>query len=217
MLYCSNGVGGLFNEGNSSTWSPETSNNTSNQHYKLGSDTLLVNDTLSIPDFSLSIVGSVKSQNLLGLGRNSTLLNALISAGAIFSKTVSIFQGWTGAQTETQTDGSLIIGGYDLAKITGNQITLPFIVDHFCTNGLAISVTDVNMNLRSGVNISIIGESRRSGFRACIDTSSSTISLPEEIWWAFTNVTEVAEIGHSRSPLGWEGMIIPARGAYAEF
>ena len=191
---------------------------TPDRDYEWGSDTLFVNTTLSIPDFPLGIIrGSDDQQNTLGLGHNSTLLDALVSAGAIFSKTFSIFQGWTGAQTQYQTDGSLIIGGYDSAKITGNNITLPFAVEESCASGLVISVTDINMNLKNGSNVSIIGESRGSALRACIEPTFSLISLSEDIWWAFTNVTEVAEIGRSGSPINVWGMIIPADGAYAKF
>lgn len=129
------------------------------------------------------------------------------------SKTFSIFQGWTGAQSSSQTDGSLILGGYDSAKITGNNITLPFAVEDSCPSGLVISVTDINMNLKNGSNVSIIGESRGSAIRACIEPSFSPISLSEEIWWAFTNVTGVAETGRSASPINLWGMIIPADGA----
>ncbi|KAL9130315.1 MAG: hypothetical protein Q9175_007051 [Cornicularia normoerica] len=140
-------------------------------------------------------------QNTLGLGRNSTLLNALVSTGAIVSRTYSIFQGWTGFQTQFQTDGSLILGGYDSAKITGNNITLPFTVEDDCNNGFIISVTGINMNLKNGSNISIIGQSQGSAMRACINPYYSPITLPEEIWWAFTNVTGIAEEDRSLSPI----------------
>ena len=179
-----------------------------------GTDTLIVNTTLSIPDFPLGILrGSTEFQNTLGLGSNSTLLNALVSTGVILSRTFSIFQGWTGAQTQYQTDGSLILSGYDSAKITGNNITLPFAVEGSCGSGLVISVTDIKMNLNNGSNVSIIGESRGSAMRACIDPTFSPISLSEEIWWAFTNVTGVAEIGRSFSQINLWGMMIPASGA----
>ena len=220
---CSNQDGGLFDEGSSTTWSTadltalRTAGDSSlDQHDCVwGSDTLRVNTTLSISDFPLGIFrGKPYSQNTLGLGRNSTLLNALVSTGAIVSKSFSIFQGWTGAQTRYQTDGSLTIGGYDSAKITGNNITLPFTVEDSCPSGLMISVTDVIMNLKNGSNVSIIGESRGSALRACIEPAFTPISLSEDIWWAFTKVTGVAETYRSLST--W-GMIIPANGAYAEF
>ena len=180
---------------------------------KWGIETLLVNSTLSIPNFPLGTFQSPGNQNVLGLGHNSTILNALVSAGAILSRTFSIFQGWTGAQTKFQTDGSLILGGYDSAKIIGNNITQPFAVDASCPNGLVISVTDINMNLQNGSDISIIGESHGSAITACITPALNPIGLPEPIWWAFTNVTGVAEIGQSESPINPSGMLIPADGA----
>ncbi len=229
-LLCSNQYGGLFDEGSSTTWSPadfaalgtagestpdQDNGFTSGQDNDAwGTDTLLVNTTLSVPLFPLGIYrGSTGSQNTLGLGRNSTILNALVSAGAIASRTFSIFQGWTGSQTEYQTDGSLIVGGYDSAKITGNNITLPFTVEDNCNSGLIISVTDINMNLINGSNVSVIGQSQGSAMRACIEPNYSPITLPEEIWWAFTNVTGVAETGRSVSPINLWGMTIPAKGA----
>ncbi|KAF6222241.1 hypothetical protein HO133_001327 [Letharia lupina] len=220
---CSNQYGGLFDEGSSTTWSPSNfaalgtaGESTSDQDNDTwGSDTLLVNTTLSVPDFPLGIFrGSRDYQNTLGLGRNSTLLNALVSAEAIASRTFSIFQGWTGAQTQYQTDGSLILGGYDSAKITGKNITLPLTVEEDCINGLLISVTDINMNLNNGSNISIIGKSRGSAMRACIEPDYSPMTLSEDIWWAFTNVTGVAETGRSVSPINLWGMMIPTNGAY---
>ena len=224
VLQCSNQYGGLFDEGTSTTWSPGnfTAIGTAGEYGSdqdsdtWGDDTLLINTTLSVPDFPLGIFrGSTTDQeNTLGLGRNSTLLSALVSAGTIATRTFSLFQGWTGAQAQYQTDGSLILGGYDSAKITGNNVTLPFAVDDSCIGGLVISVTDINMNLRNGSNISIIGKSQGSAMRACIEPSYSPITLSDEIWWAFTNVTGVAEIGRSVSQVSnfW-GMMIPANGA----
>ena len=220
-MKCSNEFGGLFDEGSSTTWSPidfqalgTAGESSLDQHDDIwGKDTLLVNNTLPVPEFPLGIFRSNGFQNTLGLGRNSTLLNALSSAGMIFSKTFSIFQGWTGAQTPFQTDGSLVLGGYDSAKIVGNNVTLPIAVEDSCVSSLVISVIDYQMNLENGTNVSIIGESRGSAMRACIEPSFSPISLSEFIWWAFTNVTGVAEIGRSVSPINFWGMILPAMGA----
>ena len=185
------------------------------EHDKWGTDTLFVNTTLSIPDFPVGFFenSQADSQNALGLGRNSTLLNALVSTGAIFSRTFSIFLGWTGAQTQYQTDGSLILGGYDSAKITGNNITLPFTVEDVCNSGLLISITDINMNLKNGSNVSIIGQSRGSAMRACVRPDFNLITLHEDIWGSFINATGVVELGPSTSMINLGGMMIPANGA----
>lgn len=50
--------------------------------------------------------------------------------------------------------------------------------------------------------------------QACIQLDSTPLSLPEDIWWAFTNVTGTVETGRSVSPVGYWGMTIPSEGAY---
>lgn len=224
-LQCSNQQGGLFDEGSSSSWSSANyyalgtaSEDTSDQHQDVwGSDTVVVNTTLSLTTFPLGIVRASEdpssSMNVLGLGRNSTLLSGLISAGAIASRTYGLFQGWTGGEPQWQTDGSLTLGGYDAAKVTGNNITLPMSPEGDCNSGYIVSVTDIKMNLKNGSNVSILGQSAGSAMRACIEPGFNPISLSEDIWWAFTNVTGVEEEFRSTSPLEWWGMMIPADGA----
>ena len=148
----------------------------------------------------------------LGLGRNSTLLNTLSSVGIIASRMYGYFQGWTGAYAEYQTDGNLVLGGYDAAKVSGNNITLLFAPSADCKCGYFITVTDLKMNLRNGSNISIIGQSAGSALEACVD-GAGPIMVTEDIWWAFTNVTGVREIGRSISSLNFWTMLIPADGA----
>jgi hypothetical protein len=83
----------------------------------------------------------------MGLGTNSTLLNALISAKAIASRTWGYSQGWTGAEAENQVDGSLVLGGYDAAKTKGNNVTVPFSNDPHCVSNLVVTISDIKMNL----------------------------------------------------------------------
>ena len=228
MVQCSNQFGGLFDEGSSTSWNASTfsalrtaTEDVGGQGSDLwGTDTLKVNATFSLSDFPIGIsrsdgassdgTGTVDS---LGLGRNSTLLNMLSSVGVIASRTYGYFQGWTGAYVQHQTDGSVVLGGYDAAKVTGSNVTLPFAPSDACNNGYVITVTDIKMNLRNGSNISIIGESAGSSLKACVEEDFGPITLSEDIWWAFTNVTGVSEIGRSFSPLNFYGMLIPAEGA----
>jgi hypothetical protein len=168
-LQCSSQFGGLFDEGSSSTWSAADysalgapiEGNSGQIDDLWGIDTVVINTTLSIPRFPLGIFrGKQNPMNTLGLGTNSTLLSSLISAGAIVSKSFGLFQGWTGVQSQYQTDGGLTLGGYDAAKVTGNNITLPLTLQYNCYNGLVVSVTDIKMNLKNGTNASIFGESQ---------------------------------------------------------
>ena len=222
MVQCSNQYGGLFDEGTSTSWNAttyhalSTATEAESGHGSdlWGTDTVKVDTTASLTNFPIGILrsdgGTIDS---LGLGRNSTLLNMLSSVGNIASRTYGYFQGWTGAYVQYQTDGSLVLGGYDAAKVTGSNITLPFAPSDACNSGYVVTVTDIKMNLKNGSNISIIGESAGSSLKACVQSDFAPITLPEEIWWAFTNVTGASEIGRSVSPFNFWGMLIPADGA----
>ena len=221
MVQCSNEFGGLFDQGSSTSWHATTytaletaaeAGSVSSDVW--GTDTVKVNTTFSLPNFPIGVFRSATaSKNVLGLGRNSTLLNLLSSAGIIASKSYGYFHGWTGAYTSYQTDGSLVLGGYDAAKITGRNVTLPFAPSDACNLGYVITVTDIKMNLKNGSDISIIGKSSGSSLKACVQPDFGPITLSEDIWWAFTNVTGVREIGRSFSPLLYYGMLIPADSA----
>lgn len=151
--------------------------------------------------------------NTLGLGLNSTLLSALLSTGAIASKTFGIFQGWTGAQRQHQSDGGLTIGGYDAAKVVGDNFTLPLAQQDDCSSDLVISVTDMKLNLENGSNVSILAESQGSAMKACIQPNFSPMTLSQDIWGAFSNITGQVETGRSVSPLNYWAMKVPADGA----
>jgi hypothetical protein len=60
--------------------------------------------------------GVYHAQMELGLGINSTVLNALKSAGHIASRSWSMFWGLQGATAATQMDGGFVLGGFDKAK-----------------------------------------------------------------------------------------------------
>lgn len=218
-LQCSSEYGGLFDEGHSTTW-------VSGNYFALdtaaeccadqsadlwGTDTIALNTTLKYQKFPLGIFrGRQNPMNTIGLGRNSTLLNTLVSAKAIASHSFGFFQGWTGAQTEYQTDGALILGGYDEAKITGSNVTLPLNNVDDCKTGLVISVTDVKMNLKNGSDVSILGDSHGSAMRGCIVFDGPVVTFAEDIWWTFTNITGIGEIGRSTSPITYWAMKMPS-------
>ena len=229
IFQCSNNYGGLFGEGSSTSWNATTysalgtaieSGGYENPSNLWGTDIVKVSTTVSLPDFPIGIFQTNETNAIdygisdsLGLGRNSTLLNMLSSVGIIASRTYGYFQGWTGAYAQYQTDGSMVLGGYDAAKVTGNNITLPFTPSEICNNGYVITLTDIMMNFGDGSNYSIIGQSGGSSLKACVEPDYGPITLTQDIWWAFTNVTGVSEIGRSVSPLNYGGMLIPADGA----
>ena len=184
-----------------------------------GTDELKVTSSLSLPNYPVGIVrveggsGDSRHINLLGLSINSTLLKTLKTAGNIASNAYGFFEGWVGAQTEFQMDGSVVLGGYDRAKITGSNVTLPFQYRDTCISGLIISVTDITMNLKNGSNPSILGESQGSAIQACVDPVNDYMSLDNYIWSRFVNVSGVVETGRILGPINFWTMTVLADGA----
>ncbi|KAG8669359.1 hypothetical protein FPOAC2_08686 [Fusarium poae] len=94
----------------------------------------------------------------LGLGSNSTYLNALKEAGKISSRVWSIF--WGRMWVKTPIDGSLVLGGYDEEKVIGKNYTAPLVYDDYtgtagCWTGMKITISDIRVNFRDGSDESI--------------------------------------------------------------
>lgn len=166
-----------------------------------GRDTIHIGSTLSLSGFPLGIshaqAGTVDNMNTIGLGTNSTLISALIAAKAIGSRTWGYFNGWTGAEAQQQMDGSLVFGGYDGAKITGNNITLPFTNNQNCVSGLVVTVTGINMNLKNGSDASLFSSSAGVSLQSCLSVNNPLMSFPEAIWTSFANVAGCQQLGRS--------------------
>jgi len=210
---CAGSVGGFFNEQSSTTFSgaanlPAEESAPSHSNDTYGTDTLELNSSFSLANFPFGVnKGNVDNVNALGVGRNSTLLNTLVSRGDIASRTYSFWEGWTGAESQHQMDGSLVFGGYDAAKISGKNITLPFSTDKFCHEGYIVAISDIKMELPNGSRPSIISSYAGSSLRACIGPGYPIMSLPQEIWTAFVAASGVTEVGRSNHTDFW-GMLI---------
>lgn len=136
------------------------------------------------------------------------MLTFLKTTGAIGSKSWGFWQGWTGAEASQQLDGSLIIGGYDEAKLTGPNVTLPIQYDDSCPGGLLITVTDITMNLKNGSDLSILGASHASALRVCVNPTPSFIGMPYDMWTGFLNNSGSTEVGRSDSHLNFFSMLV---------
>lgn len=214
---CAGSVGGFFNEKSSSTYSGASDlqalhvaeeSGTGHGNDSWGTDTLKLNSSLSLANFPFGVnKGLADNVNALGVGRNSTLLNTLVSRGDIASRTYSFWEGWTGTEPQHQMDGNLVFGGYDAAKISGNNITLPFSTDKFCLEGYIVAISDIKMELPNGYRPSIIGSYTGSSLRACISPGYPIMSLPKEIWTAFVAASGVTEVGRSNQTDSF-GMLI---------
>lgn len=115
-------MGGLFLGNLSTTWSQRSNYLAAGASEEVtpvpttsvwGTDILRTNSNWTLPNFPLDIIGG--GGNNLGLGRNSTFLNELVSMGAIASRTWSLFWGFAGFGESAQFEGLTVFGGFDQA------------------------------------------------------------------------------------------------------
>jgi hypothetical protein len=94
----------------------------------------------------------------LGMGSNSTFLNALVRGGQIPSRVWSYFWGRTWAGPGIDMDGTLVLGGYDAEKVTGSNVTqrLDYSEETGCWTGMKVAVTDLVVNWRNGSDQSVM-------------------------------------------------------------
>ena len=191
-------------------------------HDTSGSDVIAVGANLTLLNAPVGIIKTDEgaslsndaSKHLLGLGDNSTLMSKLQSIGASSSRTWSLYQGLNGAEAVNQVDGALTIGGYDRAKISGPNITLPLRYESKCSTGLMISVDDIKMNLKNGSSPSVLGSSAGSAFKACITPGGAGLSLSEDIWSRFVTIAGSVEAGRSTGVVNYWNMLVQSQGAW---
>lgn len=97
-------------------------------------------------------------QAILGLGRNSTFLQTLKNNNMISSRTWSAYWGLDGTATGGYTNGSMIFGGYDAARISGpatSNYTGKLDYTACPDYGIAIEITDVSLFLTNGTSVSL--------------------------------------------------------------
>lgn len=246
---CFSSYGGLFVESQSSTWHTASSASAVgiNEDYLLnvsvlystytgnvsyGVDTFMPSPNISMPSQPFVVLhDSTDSQeipsepylmNSLGLGTNSTLLNALVTAGNISSRVWSYWDGWTGADSQNQSDGGLVLGGYDAAQTTGNNITIKFTTDpvdlyeNDCN--LIVTVRDIQLKYTNGTTTSILGAEKAKTVRYCIIPSFPGISLTNNSWVAFYELSGTQYLSNgvqrSTSHLSYWNNIVTAANAY---
>lgn len=103
----------------------------------------------------------------LGLGSNSTYLNALVRAGQIPSRVWSIFWGrmWTNTGA---MDGQVVLGGYDQEKVIGANYTQPLDYSEAtgCWTGMKVTVSGLLVNFRNGDDVDVLP--KNSAIPVCI-------------------------------------------------
>ena len=104
-----------------------------------------------------------------GLGRNSTILNSLYTAGHIASRSWAMFWGRTGGTADTQQDGNFVFGGFDKSKASGNNYTSDLNYSNKnCGSGMLVTITDLELNFPNGTTASLFDGMQSSAILACI-------------------------------------------------
>jgi len=207
--------GGTFNAGKSSTYKVLQPSPAFNTSYGDGSKAIgpFASDIFAIGDVSISNVQfGVAEQvvsttgyaiGLMGVGYSNNeakrpkypnVPEVLVDAGVINSRLYSIF-----LNDQTELSGSILFGGIDKSKYTGNLVTLDLLpdlwtlgqpnvaptVDQFITTVTAANAT-VNgktQALFSGGSTGIAAySSRDAALPVILDTGSSAWSVPESIY-----------------------------------
>jgi len=157
----------------------------------------------------------------IGLGPASLLLDKLKSAGSIASRSWSFFWGQSNPGAP-QLDGSLVFGGYDRAKVTGQKYTLPLTRSNpDCQSELVVTVTDFVLNFPNGTNVSLFSGSKSNAISMCITPSlSALMRVPlkpyVETLLSLTN-TSSSSLTRSMGTYFWNLQYKPGADPYAIF
>lgn len=124
-----------------------------------GQDYLTINDTFKIQPFPIAIprINNGPFSNILGLGRNSRLLNQASNASYIASRSWSLFWGQTGLTSDHAHDGALVLGGLDKTQTTGANYTGRIQSSPVCASGMILPITDMQVAFPNGSHGSIMG------------------------------------------------------------
>jgi hypothetical protein len=141
------------------------------------SDTLKLSDDVSLEGFTMGVaLNDLDTQGYyptmtFGVGTASTLLNTLKSSGKIASRTFSFFAGRFGAVAAAQSDGGMVFGGYDKAKVTGQKYTYPLTRGTGCGTDMVVVISDIQLNFPNGTNASLFEGSQSESITACLKPS----------------------------------------------
>lgn len=178
------------------------------------SDTVVLGSNITLEKFPVGIAkGDWGAQGYypqagLGLGPDSTLLSTLVDSGTIASRTYSWYWGIDGPGAEEQLDGSLVLGGYDKAKVSGKGFTSAITTaSGRCPTGLFMTLSDVLVHFVDGTTKSIFADESQALLAACIDPSyPSLTTIPSSPYWSnFQKITDASITGRSTG-LEWFNM-----------
>ncbi|KAI1455301.1 acid protease [Annulohypoxylon moriforme] len=174
----------------------------------LFADGLRLNENTTLSNFPLRVAlndwgaEGYHPMALLGLGTNSTLLNTLQESGKIGSKTWSFFWGRSSGPSASQTDGSLVLGGYDRAKVASGERYVEKLQDSMspCATQMVVTITDMVLNFPNGTDVSMFPQSLSTALTACIVPDYPVLmTIPSDPFMNnFFQLTDAAQF-HERS------------------
>jgi hypothetical protein len=169
-------------------------------------------DTFPLGVVRKDFVAAYEDQAMIGLGRNSTFLNSLKNAGRIASRSWSFFWGLNGQTPATQSDGTFVIGGYDAAKVSGNNFTKAISNYKQCPSGLVVSLTDISVAFPNGTTYTLFEKSRSAALQACISpVFANAFTIPVAQWAVFQNICQCGSNGRGYGINCYDMLLDPAQ------
>ncbi|OTA70140.1 acid protease [Hypoxylon sp. EC38] len=226
--------GNYYDEGNSSTWvkaddivgagGAATEVQPSGEELGVGglvtsslggADSFGFNLNESLASFPIGIPTSAWDHgytilHAMGLGRNSTILNALLQTGQISSRMWSIYWGRMWVDDNSAVDGSIVFGGYDQQKTIGKNYTQPldFSENTGCWTGMKVHISSVRLNFRNGDDQELVDHN--SEIDACIVPQRQLLlEAPKWLLDNFQSATSMQSIGTSYG-LHWSASLYDA-------
>lgn len=123
-------------------------------HLALGNGTILEDYPIAIAEGPIASESSILAMMQMGLGVDSVLLKTLKDKGLIASRSWGFWWG-RGFGMSSQTDGSLVLGGYDKARVVGDPLVADILPSPACVSGLSLPVSDVVVHA-DGVSLSLL-------------------------------------------------------------
>ncbi|KAI1245677.1 hypothetical protein MGN70_012569 [Eutypa lata] len=128
-----------------------------------GTDTFTLESTSSLAAFPVGIPRlswdhGYTMLHAMGMGRNSTLLNALVQTGQISSRVWSVFWGRMWVDADDALDGTLVLGGYNQDQVFGANFTQPldYSDDTGCWTGMKVHISSLSLNFRNGSDLNLL-------------------------------------------------------------
>lgn len=171
----------------------------------VGSNGNLSNYPVGLPNFKWDF--GYSTLHALGLGQNSTYLNALLASNQIGARVWSMWWGRTWL-TSTPMNGSIVLGGYDRKKVAGDNHTqaLDFSATG-CWTGMRVTITDIRLNFRDGTDRTLFKPN--TVLQCCIAPQNQLLlAAPKAVFAEFEDATNSKSTffssGFHRSAMGFE-------------